>query len=220
MSYPRTDEEWERLAECIVTRYPSVSPELVGAFTVDATQTIFTWYKGEERSKALYERQYARDRLMELARETGCLVGVYYWEVTNMVTGERLESGKRQESIKSAVQDAKRELRRGFQYFGDNHLVIKVFDKSPDERAGLTLEPVLMESFWVSSNPSDVSAGRPFPETYGDWVSLGMDIKEKDPDIGTIAQVNNALISIADDRPDAEEAKQWLVEKAGELNIG
>ena len=103
MTYPRTDEDWERLAECIVTRRPGVSPELVGGFTVDATATIFTWYKGEERRKALDERQYARDRLMELAREAGCLseLGGLPWEkpkevvehgsyviFTNLDTGE------------------------------------------------------------------------------------------------------------------------------------
>jgi len=72
--YPKTDEGWVRLAECIVARHSSVSPELVGEITVGATQTIFSWYKGDERTRALADRQYSRDRLMELGKEAGCLL--------------------------------------------------------------------------------------------------------------------------------------------------
>lgn len=144
----------------------------------------------------------------------------HYWEVTNMATGEILQSGKRYELIGYAVRDAKKELRRGYQHYGDDHLVIKVFDKSPDERAGLTLEPEYSESFWVKPEAGPPRPpSRPFPQSYGDWVSLGMDIKEKDPTVGTAAWVNMALQHIADNDEDAEQSKRWLVDKAGELGI-
>lgn len=145
----------------------------------------------------------------------------HYWEVTNMVTGEILQSGKRQESISDAVRDAKKELRRGFQQFGDDHLVIKVFDKSPDERAGLTFESEYSESFWIKP---EAGPSRPFPDTYGDWVNLGMDIKEKAgiDDVEMTTLVNRHLNHIYEEEQDpdvAQESKRWLVDKAGELGI-
>ena len=73
MDYPKTDDDWEKLAECIVTKHTGVFPETVGELTVGATATIFGWYKGEERSHALTDRQYARERLVRLAKEAGCL---------------------------------------------------------------------------------------------------------------------------------------------------
>lgn len=60
---------------------------------------------------------------------------------------------------------------------------------------------------------------RPLPETYSDWVNLAMDIKEKSLDVGIMARVNTALTAISEDQPSAEEAKRWLVSKAGELGI-
>ncbi len=58
---------------------------------------------------------------------------------------------------------------------------------------------------------------RPSPKTYGDWVSLAEDIKAKDPDLSYL--VNNHLLQISDNTCEAEEAKRWLVSKAGELGI-
>ncbi len=59
---------------------------------------------------------------------------------------------------------------------------------------------------------------RPFPETYGDWVSLAEDIKAKDPDLSYL--VNNHLLQISGNTDEAEEAKRWLTRKAGKLGIG
>ena len=59
---------------------------------------------------------------------------------------------------------------------------------------------------------------RPFPQTYGDWVDLSSSIKEKTP-VGAHATVNNLLQIIHEGGPEAEEAKRWLVKKAGELSI-
>jgi len=59
--------------------------------------------------------------------------------------------------------------------------------------------------------------GRPFPETYGDWVNLAEDIKTKDP--GSVFMVNAALQDIASETEYADEQKRWLVNKGGELGI-
>lgn len=243
MTYPKTDEEWEQLAECIVTKHPSVSPEYVGGLTVDATQTIFSWYKGEDRRRALDKRQRARDDLMELAKEARCISGVgsvracYYWEATNMAIGEIAQSSTERESLTAAVQDARNTLDKDFRHWKNNHVVIKVFTQSPGERYGLTYEPVHTESFWVSEyRPSEFIGGvgyvgqrvrygmyetpssRPFPQTYGDWVNLAEDIKAKDPSVAFM--VNAALEDISNETEYADPQKRWLVNKAGELGIG
>ena len=61
-------------------------------------------------------------------------------------------------------------------------------------------------------------SSRPFPETYGDWVSLAEDIKAKMPP-ESWGVVNGTLQVVGEEGPNAEEAKRWLVEKAGELDI-
>lgn len=54
--------------------------------------------------------------------------------------------------------------------------------------------------------------------THGDWLSLGIDIKEKDP--STQVGVNRALsVIIGQEEGDVDAAKRWLVEKARELGI-
>lgn len=227
--YPKTDEDWERLAECIVTRHPSVSPELVGGFTVDATQTIFTWYKGEERRKALDKRQYARDRLIELAKEAGCMPKVeptpeelapyrspYRGRAWNWATGEIYEPmidypspPYAMSSTKSYIETELREdyLRgypldpRGFQ--------IKVVSREGTEVPGY--------DEWYKPSWMAEATSRLFPKTYGDWTSLAIDIKEKDPSIAV--PVNEALDNILNERTFAEQYKRWLVDKATELGI-
>ncbi len=61
-------------------------------------------------------------------------------------------------------------------------------------------------------------SSRPFPETYGDWVSLAEDIKAKMPQ-EKWGIVNSTLQLISEEHPNSGEAKRWLVEKAGELGI-
>lgn len=59
---------------------------------------------------------------------------------------------------------------------------------------------------------------RPFPETYSDWVNLAADIKERDPSLTPM--VNGYMGIIAEITPgDVDDAKRWLVNKAGELGI-
>ncbi len=253
MEYPRTDDDWENLAECIVTKMPDVSPEVVGGYTVDATATIFSWYKGDERRKALDKRQYARVRLIGWAKEAGCVpelmreeielgeemmevpIGeeAHYWEVTNMVRGEIMQESISYRTIAEAVSEAQFVMNTKYAHFGDEHLVIKIFDKHPGERAGLTLEPEYTESYWREGPAKDAQEvlgriseplDRPFPKTYGDWVDLGMSIKEKAgiSDFETTTLVNRHLINIYDEEQDpgiAQESKRWLTNKAGELGI-
>jgi len=72
------------------------------------------------------------------------------------------------------------------------------------------------------------TTGRPFPQTYGDWVNLAESIKQKDPTVSTSWEVSHALNAILEEErgeaePDADytadDAKRWLVEKAGELGL-
>ncbi len=74
---------------------------------------------------------------------------------------------------------------------------------------------------------------RPFPSTYGDWVDLAEDIKARYPDDPVMrATANFSLQQILEweqyTRPpdeqevaekSANEAKRWLINKAGELGI-
>lgn len=252
MDYPRTDDDWEKLAECIVTRHPSVSPEHVGKLTVDATATIFSWYKGEERSKALNERQYARDRLIELGSQAGCVrsfgmdveelrrrqacdraeevldrisqpldfSGPYEFKLWDWSVGEIYESTGRYSTPEIAVSGAKdmiesddfkrdhlKPYERGYQ--------IKVTDGRGIEIPGYD---EWYKPRWM------LEQQRPFPQTYGDWVSLGVDIKEKAgiDDFQTTAVVNFHLSQIAEEEKFPAEAnwsKQMLVTKAGQLGI-
>ena len=61
---------------------------------------------------------------------------------------------------------------------------------------------------------------RPVPQTYMDWVDLAEDIKQKMPPESWYI-INNLLLVISQEEegPVAEEAKRWLVTKAGELGI-
>ncbi len=249
MDYPKTDDDWEKLAECIVTKHTGVFPETVGKLTVEATATIFAWYKGQERSSALTDRQYARGRLVRLAKEAGCLeeheeikmsgkmmevpLGGeerHYWEVTNMVTGEVLQDGVPYRTISEASLDAKRTMNALYSYFEDNHLVIKIFDKSPDERVGLTFEPEYTESYWregparqaqevLGRVSQPLTLDRLLPQTYGDWVNLAEDIKSADPEAWTAGWVNTALQHISEEDEAAEGSKRKLTQRAGELGI-
>lgn len=65
-------------------------------------------------------------------------------------------------------------------------------------------------------------------KTYDDWLSLGKDIRGKDPTAGTGLEVSFALNTILEEeRGEAEEdagytakdAKWWLIEKATELGV-
>ena len=152
--------------------------------------------------------------------------GGYYWEVTNMVQGEILQLGTRFGSIGEAVSHAKKFLQKDFQVYGDDHLVIKIFDKSPDERIGITYTPEHTESYWVSE-----PTRHDFPQTYSDWAHLASDIHARYPDDpATRASVNFSLQQIAEGMEEsteaqeereqaAQEGKRWLTSKAAELGI-
>ena len=79
-------------------------------------------------------------------------------------------------------------------------------------------------SIGLASHTGAVSAQRGieslFPKTYGDWVNMAENIKEKYPDDTVmIASVNYQLRHISEETEEADEAKRWLVERAGELGI-
>jgi len=66
----------------------------------------------------------------------------------------------------------------------------------------------------MSGRMIEVPLGRPVPQTYGDWVNLAEDIKEKYlSDASTREWTNKALQHIADEDELADESKRWLVAK-------
>lgn len=69
---------------------------------------------------------------------------------------------------------------------------------------------------------------RLFPETYGDWVNLAADIKDRYPDDPVMRATANAALAgiLAEEQcsagwspEDAVEGRRWLTAKAGELGI-
>lgn len=100
-------------------------------------------------------------------------------------------------------------------------IVNKIRDIAADEGGHFRFFETLHSRLQISTahlQPSTVGKRR-FPQTYDDWVSLAYDIKEKDKKIDTWAKVYECLNSIAFDEPDIDDAKRWLVDKAGELGI-
>jgi len=73
------------------------------------------------------------------------------------------------------------------------------------------------EEIQLSGEMVEVKLERPVPQTYGDWVDLAEDIKEKDP--GAAVKASNALYDIGEENEHADRQKQWLLRKAGELGI-
>lgn len=148
---------------------------------------------------------------LETALELATEEQPYSWRVTNIGTGEMYDSTEEYVSVLDAEGGGRSfvatELRRMYVPRGYRLQVLN--------RWGEVVHTVAPAPGEVVERPP-----RPFPQTYGDWVNLGMDIKEKSPDITTVAEVNKALISIAEDKPGvAEDAMRYLVQKAGELGI-
>lgn len=214
MDYPRTDDDWVKLAECIVTRDPGISPEVVGALSVDATTTIFSWYEGEERRKALVLRQYGRDRLIELGKQTGCLAELGE-EPPWMRPREVVEHG-------SYVIFTNLDTGETKQYYNVNPP-----DSEEVVSAAMFIKPILEERWdrnikfdivpaekLPAEQPEHIAPDRLLPKTYGDWVDLAEDIKEKYlGDASTRESANKALQHIADEDELADESKRWLVAK-------
>lgn len=111
-------------------------------------------------------------------------------------------------------------------HHSEGNLVDSIADEE-DKHANLLM--TLANSIMAKQEPEvlelgekmvEIPLGRPFPQTYGDWVNLAMDIKEKYPgDAFTRAWTNKALQHIADEDELADESKRWLMNKASELGI-
>jgi len=145
----------------------------------------------------------------------------YYWEITNMVTGEIMQYDTIYLTKVTAVGAAKDIVEDTFPGFAGHHLIIKIFDKSPAEREGITYTPLYTESFWIEEKklPYHKGTTRPFPETYGDWVALAEDIKDRLSDPAQILVVNDAINDIAQQTDRSEAAKRYLVELAANLGV-
>ena len=76
------------------------------------------------------------------------------------------------------------------------------------------------EEIKLGGHMMKIPLGHQFPQAYGDWVDLAENIKEKSPnDPVMITDVNYYLQHIARGTEKADEAKRWLMQKAGELGI-
>jgi len=140
-----------------------------------------------------------------------------YWEVTNMVTGKTMQYHTAYPTTDHAIRAAQDVYADTFPDAEGQHLVIKIYNRSPEERAGLTYTPIHTESYWIGE-PSQAAQRLP-PQTYGDWVNLAEDIKQKMPP-ESWSIVNELLQVISQEEgPVAGEAKRWLTKKAGELGI-
>jgi len=98
---------------------------------------------------------------------------------------------------------------------------------------GKTLTDEIKEAYEEAKRTGKVTVSpfrehRPFPRTYGDWVNLAVDIKDRYPDDPVMrASVNHSLSQILAEEEHAEgwsagstaKAKSWLMQKAGELGI-
>ncbi len=215
------------------------SQEMYGMMAIDAERM-------GQHDMARMMREVAGDEgrhamMMRSMISGGGITGVsYYWEVSNMVTGKWMEYYKEYPTQDQALQAAKDIYADTYPDAVNQHLVIKIFSKSPEARAGLTYEPEITKSYWISGEKTYQQIAeeqhygmpqgympeghRPFPQTYGDWVSLGENIKTKAgiDDFKTTAEVNEHLYHIYKEEQDpatAQVAKRWLAGKAAELGV-
>ncbi len=221
MNYPRTDDEWVRLAECIVTKTFVPPPEEVGALSVAATETIFSWYKGDERIEANRRIKVARDIMIELGIQTGCLHpqsrqlaesgypdptkgramresgSIYVFEGWTYTTVGRTQMRGRNTPTGIEIEQVS---------VGYDQLDIDTVTKRITEALGTT-----------GGGTSD----RLFPQTYGDWVNLAESMKEIEPvNSSDYDEINFELGVIGGfNEGDVDESKRWLMEKARELGI-
>lgn len=92
--------------------------------------------------------------------------GGYYWEVANMTNGEIMQYNIRYPTTDQAVGAAKVYLNAEFPQFKGHHLVIKIFNKSPEEREEFTYTPTYTESYWITEGPMGIA----FAGDKGDFV--------------------------------------------------
>ena len=100
----------------------------------------------------------------------------FYWEVTDNTVGRVAPSEVRYGDILSAVLDAEKHIREDLSPEEQGHiLIIKVFDKSPDERRAGTFTPVYIETFGQEPSDTVFLAGDPrrLPHTLdGYWFAV------------------------------------------------
>ena len=63
-----TKVNWSKVAEKAVRK--GMNPEEAGRLSVEAESIIYSWLKGNERTKALKERGFARRELLNQANKT------------------------------------------------------------------------------------------------------------------------------------------------------
>jgi len=88
---------------------------------------------------------------------------------------------------------------------------------SEDEKRHHILLGHIADRLSYTSGLPEAELKRPFPQVYDEWADLGIDIGAKDPSITD--EVQTVLTHIYAKTPSADEAKRWLIQKAGELGV-
>ena len=161
----------------------------------------------------------------------------FYWEVTDNTVGRVAPSEVRYGDILSAVLDAEKHIREDLSTEEQNHiLIIKVFDKSLEERRAGTFTPVYTETFGQEPSDTVFLAGDPrrpprtpplwetpggvkFPDSLGEWIELAELIKVKVPGLTNETNEHLNTILLTPEDADVDVAKQWLVDKGRDLGI-
>ncbi len=168
----------------------------------------------------------------------------YYWAVEDRTSGEKTTDGTRYNHTSIAVAAARKYITEDLAVREDilgHDIDIEVYISAPDVRGFTIGDPFHTEKYihlettpLYPSMPTSLLGGagmpmyipgtggkHPVPTTYGMWIDLSEDIKDKYPlDSPERAEVNfqlGILLELEEGRPD--DAKRWLVNKAGEVGI-
>ena len=93
----------------------------------------------------------------------------YYWEITNMSTGEISSSDTVHLTMSSAMAEAEEFVEADIPWWRSDQLIIKIYDKNPDERAGRTFEPVSTKTYGAElgyKTRTHEPVGTAFPNSY------------------------------------------------------
>ena len=168
----------------------------------------------------------------------------YYWAVQDRTSGEKTTDGTRYDYTNVATAAARKYITEDLAVREDilgHDIDIEVYISAPDVRGFTIGDPFHTEKYihlettpLYPSMPTSLLGGagmpmyipgtggkHPVPTTYGMWIDLSEDIKDKYPlDSPERAEVNfqlGILLELEEGRPD--DAKRWLVNKAGEVGI-
>lgn len=128
-----------------------------------------------------------------------------------------IEDISKQMRDEKSAYDEYQALARFAEGLGHSATAKTLRDISEDEKRHHILLGYIVDRLPYISELPGKGLERPFPQTYDDWADLGIDVGAKDSSI--VDEVQTALTHIYAKTPEAEEAKRFLVNKAGELGV-